>query len=79
MISYRSLLLSTIVLNDIYTYKFAWEDQRQKQCYIVHIAPGVVTVLYYSFVELDMHMVKNRKAFNRFFSALSTLDKTVKC
>ena len=22
----------------IYIYKCAWEDQRQKQCYIVHIA-----------------------------------------
>ena len=35
-------------------------------------------MLYYPFTELDTHMEKNRKAFKRFFSALSTLDKTKK-
>ena len=36
-------------------------------------------MLYYSFIEPDTHMAKNRKAFKRFFSALSVLDKTVRC
>ena len=36
-------------------------------------------VLYYPFIEPDMRMAKNRKAFKRFFSALSALDKTLKC
>ena len=36
-------------------------------------------MLYYPFIELDTRMEKNRKAFRRFFSALSVLDKTIKC
>ena len=36
-------------------------------------------MLYYPFIELDMRMAKNWKAFKRFFSALSVLDKTIKC
>ena len=32
-----------------------------------------------SFIEPDTRMVKNRKAFKRFFSALSALDKTEQC
>ena len=31
------------------------------------------------FIEPDMCMAKNWKALKRFFSALSALDKTVRC
>ena len=34
-------------------------------------------MLYCPFIEPDTRMVKNRKAFKRFFSALSALDKTI--
>ena len=34
-------------------------------------------MLYYPFIEPDTFMAKNRKAFKRFFSALSALDKTI--
>ena len=34
-------------------------------------------MLYYSFIEPDMCMVKNHKAFKRFFSALTVMDKVV--
>ena len=33
----------------------------------------------YSFIGADTHMAKNRKAFKRFFLALSALHKTVNC
>ena len=36
-------------------------------------------MLYYPFIEPDTRVEKNRKAFKRFFSALSALDKTIKC
>ena len=36
-------------------------------------------MLYYPFIEPDTRMAKNRKAFKRFFSALSAQDKTIKC
>ena len=52
----------------IYIKNFAWEDQRRKQCYILHIAPQGVKVLYYLLIEPDMHMAKNWKAFIKGFS-----------
>ena len=36
-------------------------------------------MLYYPFIEPDTRMAKNQKAFKKFFSALSALDKTIKC
>ena len=36
-------------------------------------------MLYYPFIEPDTHMAKNRKAFKKFFSAFSALDKTIEC
>ena len=33
----------------------------------------------YLFIEPDTRMAKKRKAFKRFFLALSALDKAVKC
>ena len=36
-------------------------------------------MLYYPFIELDTRMAKNRKAFKKFFSELSVLDKAIKC
>ena len=36
-------------------------------------------MLYYPSIEPDTRMANNQKAFKRFFSALSALDKTIKC
>ena len=36
-------------------------------------------MLYYPFIEPDTGMAKNWKTFKMFFSALSVLDKTIKC
>ena len=35
--------------------------------------------LYYLFIIPDTSVANNQKTFKRFFSALSMLDKTVKC
>ena len=47
--------------------------------YCSYSTAGCETVLYYSFIEPDTRMAKNRKALKMFFSALSAMDKTVRC
>ena len=74
------MLVYHCIIVYIYIKNFAWEDQRQKQCYIVHIAlQGVNCAMLFIYRTGYAYMAKSRKPFKRLFLALSVLDKTVKC
>ena len=66
----------------IYIKNFAWEKQRKQKCYIVHIAPqGVNDAILYVY-KIGYAYGKEPECFQKVFlsfSALSVLDKTVKC
>ena len=59
----------------IYIKNFAWEDQRQKRCYIFHIVPQGVNVLYCNNIEPDTRVAKNRKDFRWLSLADTVMDK----
>ena len=60
----------------IYIYNFAWEDKRQKWCYIVHIALwGVNSAIL--FVYRTRYAYGKKPEGSQ--KALSLLDKTVRC
>ena len=63
----------------IYIKNFAWEDQRWKQCCIVHIALRGVNSATLFVYRTGYVYGKEPEGFQRFFSALSILDKMAKC
>ena len=51
----------------IYIKNFAWEDQRQKQCYIVHIAPQGVNSAILFIYRTGYVYGKEPKGFQKAF------------
>ena len=59
----------------VYISVYMWEDQRRKWCYIVHITlQGVNSAMLFVY---NYAYGKEPERFQRFFSDLSVLDKTV--
>ena len=56
---------------------FAWEDQGRKQCYIVHIATQGVNSAILCVHRTGYAYGKEPESYQKVFSALSVLDKTV--
>ena len=54
-----------------------WEDQRKKWCYIVHIAPQGVNSAILFIYRTGCVYGNEPGGFQKVFSALSALDKTV--
>ena len=57
-----------------YIKNFAWEDQKRKQCYIVHIAQWGVNSAILFIYRTRYAYGKEPEGFQKVFSTLSVLD-----